>query len=97
MNYIRVELGPELENRGTWDYTVPAYGLSGRSHQPLLDACRQIKPLCDDTAMLAGLFRKGSSTPDLSCSVETGADTTVEETANGPRFRKYRPFSGRRP
>ena len=54
---IRVERGAEM-SPGVFAYTVPSLGLSGRSRQPLLDACRQIKSLLGPTGPLAGLFRE---------------------------------------
>ena len=57
---IRVERGAET-SPGVFAYTVPSLGLSGRSRQPLLDACRQIKSLLGPTGQLAGLFREGHS------------------------------------
>jgi hypothetical protein len=47
---IRVELGEEVEWRGVWLYGVPQFAVWGRSRQPLLDACRQIKSLDEATA-----------------------------------------------
>ena len=38
---------------------MAAYDLSGKSRQPLLDACRQLKPLLHDPTVRAGLFREG--------------------------------------
>jgi hypothetical protein len=36
---IRVERHEEVR-LGIWRYTVPGFGMEGRSRQPLLDACR---------------------------------------------------------
>jgi hypothetical protein len=81
---------------GIWEYSVPSLGLCGKSRQPLLDACRQIKRAGGGTAQCAGLFRDGMDTPDISCPVEAGAALTVEETSHGsPRFRKFKPYPGR--
>jgi hypothetical protein len=92
---IRVERGAEV-SPGVFAWHVPVLGLSGRSHQPLLDACRQLKSLYGVTAQAAGLFREGRDTPDLWCSVSVGAETTVSEPDNGAtRFVKYRPFPQR--
>ena len=43
---IRVERGAEV-GPGVFAWHVPALGLSGRSRQPLLDACRQINSLLE--------------------------------------------------
>ena len=49
---IRVERGDEI-SPGVFAYNVPSLGLSGRSRQPLLDACRHIKSLLGPTGQLA--------------------------------------------
>ena len=50
---FRVELGEEINRRGVWSYTVPCLGVEGRSHQPLLDARRQIQRILGPTAQRA--------------------------------------------
>ena len=77
---IRVERGDEI-SPGIFAYTVPSLGLSGRSRQPLLDACRQIKSLLGPTGQLAGLFREGHSEWDIRCRVDVGAELTVRRRA----------------
>ena len=90
---IRVERGDEI-SPGVFAYTVPSLGLSGRSRQPLLDACRQIKSLLGPTGQLAGLFREGHSDWDIRCRVDVGAELTVkEESAGGIRVAKHMPFT----
>ena len=90
---IRVERGDEI-SPGIFAYTVPSLGLSGRSRQPLLDACRQIKSLLGQTGQLAGLFREGHSEWDIRCRVDVGAELTVkEESAGGIRFATHKPFT----
>ena len=90
---IRVERGAEI-SPGVFAYTVPSLGLSGRSRQPLLDACRQIKSLLGTTGQLAGLFRDGHSEWDIRCRVVLGAELTVkEESAGGIRVAKHMPFT----
>jgi len=90
---IEVEAIEEVQKRGVFRYSVRGLGVEGRSRQPLLDACRQIKSLLGPTAKRAGLFREGRSVPDISCSVEWGAAHTVEErNSGGIRFVKYREF-----
>ena len=71
---------------------VPGFGIEGRSRQPLLDACRQIRAILGDTSQRAGLFREGRTEADISCSVNKGALLTVEDGPKGIRFRKYREF-----
>jgi hypothetical protein len=89
---IEIFRGAET-NPGIWEYSVPSLALCGKSRQPLLDACRQIKRALGPTAQRAGLFREGRDIPDISCPVEAGAALTVEETTHGsPRFRKFKPF-----
>ena len=80
------EAGPH--RHGVFAFHAPRYPLvCGFSRQPLLDACRQLKSLYGE---IAGLFREGRDTPDISCSVEVGAATTVQEPSNGViRFGKY--------
>jgi hypothetical protein len=90
---IRVERGAEI-SPGVFAYTVPSLGLSGRSRQPPLDACRQIKSLLGPTGQLAGLFRKGHSEWDIRCPVDGGAEFTVkEESASGVRLARHKPFT----
>ena len=90
---FRVELGEEINRRGVWSYTVPCLGVEGRSHQPLLDACRQIQRTLGPCGRRAGLFREGRSTPDLSCSVDQGALLTVKEPSRGAiRFGRFTEF-----
>jgi hypothetical protein len=45
----------------------------------------QLKSLYGVNGQLVGLFREGRDTPDISCPVEVGAATTVQES----RFAKY--------
>jgi hypothetical protein len=90
---IRVERSAEI-SPGVFAYTVPSLGLSGRSRQPLLDACRQIKTLLGPTGQFAAVFREGHSGCDIFCRVDVGAELTVkEETAGGIRFAKHKPFA----
>jgi hypothetical protein len=83
------EAGPR--RHGRWAYRADGYPLvCGFSHQPLLDACRQLKSLYGVTVQRVGLFRDGKDDPDISCSVEAGAATTVKEPSDGAiRFGKY--------
>jgi hypothetical protein len=90
---IRVERGLEIEP-GKWRYSVPAYGVEGCSHQPLLNACRQLKSLCSEPlSRRIGLYRRGKDEPDLLCTVELDAATTVlDSNSRGPYFAKFKPF-----
>jgi hypothetical protein len=89
---IRIERGAET-SPGIWDYCVPSLRLCGRSRQPLLDACRQIKRVGGATDAAAGVYREGMDAPDISCRVEVGAETTVSDTDRGVKFVPYRPFA----
>jgi hypothetical protein len=101
-NVIRIDLGAEVDGpgpragkrHGIFEYSCVRYPkVCGYSRQPLLDACRQLKSLYAPTAQLAGLFRDGRDTPDLTCSLDVGAATTVSEPDSGDiRFVKYRAF-----
>ena len=78
---------------GIWEYSVPSLALRGKSRQPLLGACRQIKRAHGPTSARAGLFREGRDAPDISCAVEAGAMITVKEPSSGSiRFGKYEPY-----
>jgi hypothetical protein len=67
---IRVDIVEEAKNPGVFRYRVPRMAIEGRSRQPLIDACRQIKALVGPTKQRAGLFREGNSHPEISCPVE---------------------------
>lgn len=90
---IRVERGREVRPE-TYEYRVPSLGIEGRSHQPLLDACRQIQALQGGTSQdWAGIWREGKLEPDMTCSVTWGAAHTVSDPASRwVRFVKWRPF-----
>ena len=89
---IRIERGSEV-SPGIWEYRIRSLRLCGKSRQPLLDGCRQIKRALGETTKRAGVFRNGSDVPDISCSVEKGALVTVSETdKGGVRFSKYEAF-----
>lgn len=89
---IRIERGAEV-GPGIWEYSVPSLRLCGKSRQPLLDACREIKRTLGSTKASAGVFREGHSVPDIVCPVEAGALVTVSEPSKGNvKFSKYQPF-----
>jgi hypothetical protein len=87
---IRVNLLREIDGHGVFDYEIDGYGVQGRSRQPLLDACRQVKRMGADPADRIGLFRSGRERPDLVGSVGWGAEHTVDEVHT--HFVKWRPF-----
>lgn len=77
----------------SWAYGRPQF--VGVSHQPLLDACRQLKQagLMDDTVV--GLFDEGAYKDEwrLRTTVGYGAKHTVKENnRTGPVLAKYKPF-----
>ncbi len=89
---IAIELGREVRP-GIFEYRIPSLRAEGQSHQPLLDACRQIEAILGDTETVAGLFREGRSAPDISCPVDKGAQLTVSEPSKSRiRFVKFREF-----
>lgn len=79
---------------GKWFFREASGRTEGLSRQPLLDACRALKLMGGDTALKCGLFRVGSSDPDLVCTIEEGARLTVSEPSagGGPRFVKWVPY-----
>ena len=86
---IRIERGGEI-GPGIYEYRVWGHPIFGKSRQPLLDACRQLKAMGGPTNTTAGVFREGSMVADISCSVEVGAATTVSEPDKGRvRFVRY--------
>jgi hypothetical protein len=92
---IRVERGSEVKGRpGVFPYRATARGveISGLSRTPLLDACRQIKPLLSDTAGVScAIYREGMAEADLTCGLDWGAAHSVREEPN-VAFQSYRPF-----
>jgi hypothetical protein len=94
---IRIDLGKEVKP-GIWEYSIPSVGQGGKSRQPLLDACRQIKRVLGATkaaGAYAGVYRPGRTEPDIFCPVLDGAELTVSEPSNGNiRFAKFQEFDG---
>jgi hypothetical protein len=86
---IKVLVGKESPG-AFFKYTVPEFDLSGKSRQPLLDACREIIKVGGDKNARAGLFRGDRAEADLSCRVGIGARMLVDES--GPCFKKWKPF-----
>jgi hypothetical protein len=88
---IKIDLGREHHGALDYRFCVAGMAVEGRSRQPLLDACRQIKSLMGPTVHHAGLFRAGRSTPDISCPVQWGAEHTISEPSEARiRLAKYR-------
>jgi hypothetical protein len=90
---IRIERGPEIAP-GVFAYSVPSLRLSGKSRQPLLDACRAIQSILGDPCReQAAAYREGRDAPDLTCPVDIGARYRVADESRGsPRFRKFEAF-----
>jgi hypothetical protein len=95
-NIIRIDLGREAAP-GVFTYSVVSLGLSGKSRQPLLDACRQIKRALGPTKAEqehAGLYRPGRTHPDIFCAVLVGAGVTVAEPNLAKiHFAKFQEFN----
>lgn len=98
MEMIRIERGAEV-SPGVFEYHCLAWPLvCGKSRQPLLDACRQFKTLYGLTKEAAGVFRNGSSAPDISCRIEVGASLTTSDPSLGRiSFVKFTPFEANIP
>jgi hypothetical protein len=90
---IRIERGAEV-GPGIWEYHAPAYpSVCGKSRQPLLDACRQLKSILGEPPVRVGVFRDGSEVADISCTLKAGAATMASETdRDGVRFVKFKNF-----
>jgi hypothetical protein len=86
---IRVEILREENGMSFFDVAEPR--LCGKSRQPLLDACRELKRMGVASATECGLFRNGSADWDIRCTVGVGAGLTVSEPAKG-RTPKFMPF-----
>jgi len=65
-----------------WEYTVPGYGVSGLSRQPLSDASRQLIAQGVDPQTAVGRFREGREQPDLTSTVGAAANLTVSDPDN---------------
>ena len=92
---IRIDRGREVAP-GIWEYSIPSLGLSGKSRQPLLDACRQIKRALGPTKAAderTGVYRPDHTEPDISCLVLEGAELTVSEPSRGNiKFVRFQEF-----
>lgn len=88
---VRGSVGPA----GLCDWWVAGHSVEGRSHQPLLDACRALKRMGEPAAAEVGLFREGRSGWDLRTTIGYGASLSVREDNSRPLvFEKYKPFKG---
>jgi hypothetical protein len=75
--------------RAAWDGRI----VEGRSREPLLDACRELKRMGVEPLTYAGLFWPGRPDWALRTRIGTGADLTTEDGPTGSRFRRFRPFA----
>jgi len=74
--------------KSLFDYHVPGTPVQGRSGQPLLDACRQLKQMGAPLRAKAALYHSdvpGSWT--VRCTIEKGAKLDVDDG----RFVPHRP------
>ncbi len=74
---------------GKYLWTAAGTGVSGLSHQPLLDACRELKRMGYDPRRRIGMFRLGRDDFDLATTIGAGAELRIVEDRGGPRFRKF--------
>lgn len=82
---------------GVFSYSIPDFGLTGMSRQPLLDGCRRLMAVGADPGSIAELWRPGTSEAALRVPIGKGAKVTVWESGGAPHFRRIRPGpSGRR-
>jgi hypothetical protein len=92
---IRIERGREIRP-GVWIYSIPSLRLCGKSRQPLLDACRQIKRALGPTKSAgarAGVYGPGDTEPAISCLVMDGASLSTFEPSRGKiAFAKFQEF-----
>jgi hypothetical protein len=95
-NVIRIDLGKEVAP-GIFEFLIPSIGLSGKSRQPLLAACREIERALGTTKAAgqhAGLYRAGRTHADIFCAVLVGAHLSVAEPTIGRiHFAKFQEFS----
>jgi hypothetical protein len=86
--------------KGVFDYRVAESPVQGRSRQPLLDACRQLKSMGANPAAYCALFHgEGAHQWTVRTTVGKGAELTVHDPPKGgrPRFVKYEAHPGREP
>jgi hypothetical protein len=91
---LRIEREHEVRP-GIWAWKAfsPSSGqsLSGKSRQPLSDACRELKASGELTAAIVGMFRNGTNEPSLISTVGKAAAVVVRETEGAPRFIWWKP------
>jgi len=64
--------------KGLFDYYVESSPVQGRSHQPLLDACRQLKSMGAPITAKAALYHeKNPMTWTVRCTIGKGAELDV--------------------
>jgi hypothetical protein len=80
---------PDGVETWTWRATLHHDVLEGRSHQPLLDACRRLKRAGAALMMEVGVFLPGREDWTLKTTVGYGATQIVHE--NNRSFTKYKP------
>ena len=76
----------EIDGRGVFRFTVPAFNIEGTSRTPLLTACREIKAKGGPLDERAGIYRTGRDVPDIVCNVGDGAD--MAEQVLRAKYRK---------
>lgn len=86
---VKHSYADKFDYRCVWDGPE----ISGKSRQPLLDACRALKRAGADTTQKCGLFHEGSEVASMTVDLGYGATLTVEDGDGPPRFRKFREFS----
>jgi hypothetical protein len=75
--------------RANVKYGWQEFAVEGRSFQPLLDACRELKRMGVASTAEAALFREGATDWDLKTTIGYGASRTVDE--NRRAFARYKP------
>jgi hypothetical protein len=63
-----------------------------KSRQPFLDSARKLVELGYSLESTLAIYRKGSDVLALKLKLGAAAKLTVNES--GPKFRKFKPFSG---
>lgn len=93
----RIELGSRIKpDKVEWIVTHAGAILQGISHEPLLDACRQLKQAGADPRAWACAYRPGREDWDIRCRVGVGAGLMTMDTAGGRMgFRKYKSYNPR--
>jgi hypothetical protein len=78
--------------KGHFEYRVDGTLVQGRSSQPLLDACRQLKSMGADPAAFVALYHGDSPVWTVRTTVGKGAELTVSDppSGGGPKFTKYK-------